>query len=124
MLVQRAPRWSAHQLLTLLTAQLLHRCVSGLAAMLALLIWIPAAIHVRHARRFLAVQDGLQTAMPHLRCALDLPVTRAQEIWRRAVPRTRALRFRSQAVLWQTTQVAMAVLRAWSSLRAVTQAAE
>ena len=123
-LVLRVPRWSAHQPPMLLTAQQPHRCVSGPAAMLALLIWTPAAIHVRHALRFHAVQDGLQTAMPHLRCALDLLVTRAQEIWRHVASRTRALRFRSQAVLWQTTQVAMAVLRAWSSLRAVTRAAE
>ena len=73
-----------------------------------------AAMHVRHARRFPAALDGLQTVMPPPRCALELLAIQVQETWRHAATRTRALRYRSQAVLCLTTQAAMAVLLDWS----------
>ena len=79
--------------------------------MLEPVIWIPAASRGRRARRCHVVMDGLQTAAPHLCCALGLPVTRAQQTLRRAAMRTRALRSPSQAVLCPTTQMVMAVLK-------------
>ena len=79
--------------------------------MLKLPTWIPVAMPVSLALRFPVVLDGPQIAMPHLCCAQELSATRAQETWRHAALRTRALRLHSQVALYPTTRTVMDVLR-------------
>eukprot|EP01043_Picozoa_sp_COSAG02_P092625 COSAG02_NODE_29223_length_573_cov_1.662447_2_plen_55_part_01 len=49
--------------------------------------WIPVAMPVSRAQRFPVVLDGPQIVVPHLRCAQELPATRAQETSRHAALR-------------------------------------
>ena len=112
-LVRLARLWCVHQKLMSQTAWRQNQSVSELPVTIRLQIWTLAASPARRAQSCLVVLGGLQTRMPRLVCVSDHHVTRAQEICRRAAPRTRVLRFHSQPGLSPTTQLAMRAVLDW-----------